>query len=93
MPHAPDPQLERAADIVLGLVHAVEMMTFNPLRPECGQLSPYGLADWYRYLNLGYQLRHKGVAEYWYYSGQPASQPIIATRLNDSANGAPPASR
>ena len=56
MPHAPDPQLERAADIVLGLVHAVEMMTFNPLRPECGQLSPYGLADWYRYLNLGYQL-------------------------------------
>ena len=56
MPHAPDPQLERAADIVLGLVHAVEMMTFNPLRPECGQLSPYGLADWYRYLNLGYLL-------------------------------------
>ena len=32
MPHAPNPQCERAADIVLGLVHAIEMMTFNPLR-------------------------------------------------------------
>ena len=31
MPHAPDPQLERAADIVLGLVDAIEMMNFNPL--------------------------------------------------------------
>lgn len=53
MPHAPNPQLERAADIVLGLVHAIEMMTFNP---HDSQLNPYGLADWYRYLNLGYQL-------------------------------------
>jgi hypothetical protein len=53
MPHAPNPQCERAADIVQGLVHAVEMMTFNPLD---AQISPYGLADWYRYLNLGYQL-------------------------------------
>ena len=32
MPHAPDPQVERAADIVLGLVHAIELMTFNPGR-------------------------------------------------------------
>ena len=31
MPHAPNPQLERAADIVLGLIHAIEMMTFKPL--------------------------------------------------------------
>ena len=53
MPHAPNPQCERAADIVLGLVHAVEMMTFNPTH---GQLNPYGIADWYRYLNLGYHL-------------------------------------
>ena len=53
MPHAPNPQCERAADIVLGLVHAVEMMTFNPLYD---QLNPYGLADWYRYLNLGYHV-------------------------------------
>ncbi len=53
MPHAPNPQLERAADIVLGLVHGIEMMTFNP----CDwQINPYGLADWYRYLNLGYHV-------------------------------------
>jgi hypothetical protein len=53
MPHAPNPQAERAADIVLGLVHAVEMMTFNPFD---AQISPYGIADWYRYLNLGYHI-------------------------------------
>ncbi|HXF61536.1 MAG TPA: CehA/McbA family metallohydrolase [Caldilineaceae bacterium] len=56
MPHAPNPQLERAADFVLGVVNAVEMMTFNPLNPDLIQVNPYGLADWYRYLNLGYQL-------------------------------------
>jgi hypothetical protein len=53
MPHAPNPQLERAADIVLGLVNAIELMTFNP---HDAQLNPYGIADWYRYLNLGYQV-------------------------------------
>jgi len=53
MPHAPNPQCERAADIVLGMVDAVEMMTFNPCD---AQLNPYGIADWYRYLNLGYRL-------------------------------------
>jgi hypothetical protein len=53
MPHGPNPQGERAADIVLGLVHAIEMMTFNPFN---AQISPHGLADWYRYLNLGYHL-------------------------------------
>ncbi|MCY4439737.1 MAG: CehA/McbA family metallohydrolase [Deltaproteobacteria bacterium] len=53
MPHAPNPQCERAADIVLGVVDAMEMMTFNPCE---GQLNPYGIADWYRYLNLGYLL-------------------------------------
>jgi hypothetical protein len=56
MPHSPAPQMERAADIVLGLVDAVEMMTLNPLDPKMGQLNPYGLADWYRYLNLGYRI-------------------------------------
>lgn len=55
MPHAPDPQLERAADIVLGVVDAIEMMIFNPLTASEG-ISPYGLADWYRYLNLGYHV-------------------------------------
>ncbi|MDA0711552.1 MAG: CehA/McbA family metallohydrolase [bacterium] len=53
MPHGPNPQCERAADIVLGLVHAMEMMVFNP---HHGQLNPYGIADWYRYLNLGYHI-------------------------------------
>lgn len=53
MPHAPNPQLERAADIVLGLIQGMEMMTFNPFD---AQINPYGLADWYRYLNLGYQV-------------------------------------
>jgi hypothetical protein len=56
LPHAPDPQLERAADIVLGLVDAIEMMTFNPLNPVYPHVSPYGLADWYRYLSLGYHV-------------------------------------
>lgn len=55
LPHAPNPQLERAADIVLGVVNAIELMTFNPLHPNNMQVNPYGLADWYRYLNLGYQ--------------------------------------
>jgi len=53
MPHAPNPQAEGAADIVLGLVHAIEMMTFNPYD---AQINPYGLADWYRFLNLGYHI-------------------------------------
>lgn len=53
MPHAPNPQAERAADIVLGLVHAIEMMTFNAYE---AQVNPYGLADWYRYLNIGQRI-------------------------------------
>ncbi len=56
MPHAPNPQLERAADVVLGLINAMELMTFNPLNPNMAQINPYGIADWYRYLNLGYQV-------------------------------------
>ena len=53
LPHGPDPQGERAADIVLGLIHAIEMMSFNPYN---SQISPYGIADWYRFLNLGYHI-------------------------------------
>ncbi|MBX2997267.1 MAG: CehA/McbA family metallohydrolase [Caldilineaceae bacterium] len=53
MPHGPNPQGERAADIVLGLIHAQEMMTFNPYD---AQINPYGVADWYRFLNLGYNV-------------------------------------
>lgn len=59
MPHAPNPQLERAADFVLGLVDANELMVQNPLARSRDQqmcdtrVDPYGIADWYRYLNLG----------------------------------------
>ena len=60
MPHAPEPQLERAADIVLGRIDAIELKHENPLDPRLADfgspLSPYGLADWYRYLNLGYHV-------------------------------------
>ncbi len=56
LPHAPNPQLERAADIVLGVVNAIEMMSFNPFNAVNPQVSAYGLADWYRYLNLGYHV-------------------------------------
>jgi len=62
MPHAPFPQLERAADLILGLVHAVEMgdamnpLHLDPNHPLNLHVSPYGLADWYRYLNLGLQV-------------------------------------
>src|SRR5207253_2498087 len=47
LPHAPMPQAERAADIVLGVIDAMEMMTFNP---RDAQISAFGLADWYRFL-------------------------------------------
>ncbi|WMY10975.1 CehA/McbA family metallohydrolase [Paraburkholderia phenoliruptrix] len=53
LPHGPDRQAERAADIVLGVIDAVEMMTANPRH---SQISAFGLADWYRYLNIGYHL-------------------------------------
>ena len=61
MPHAPAPQLERAADIVLGVVNAIELMHLNPLNPcvdglDMPPLNPYGITDWYRYLNLGYHV-------------------------------------
>ena len=62
MPHAPFPQLERAADLILGLVHAVEMgdamnqLHLDPDHPLNLHVSPYGLADCYRYLNLGLQV-------------------------------------
>jgi hypothetical protein len=61
MPHAPLPQMERAADLVLGLVDATEVIVQNPLASEYretdeARVDPYGIADWYRYLNLGYHV-------------------------------------
>lgn len=55
-PHVPYFHLESAADVVLGLIHAIELQTFNPLDPRSAHLDPYGVARWYRYLNLGYHL-------------------------------------
>jgi len=67
IPHAQNVGLGHAAAVVLGVVNAIEIMHGNPLvsRPYEGRggpdfelpaLHPYGLAHWYRYLNLGYQL-------------------------------------
>lgn len=59
LPHSPVPQLERAANIVLGLVHAIELMSGNPLHPTVDRPNAHGvagIADWYRYLNLGYHI-------------------------------------
>lgn len=67
LPHSPTPQLERAANVVLGLAQAIELKTSNPMNPldahsggyaakSFSGLSPYGIADWYRYLNLGYHV-------------------------------------
>ncbi len=53
MPHAPNPQLERVADVVLDVVNAIEFMTFSPFS---WQLMPAAVADWYRFLNAGYHL-------------------------------------
>jgi len=60
LPHMQFLQIEHAADFVLGVVNAFELMHMNPLDPNASwfpyALSPYGLADWYRYLNLGYHV-------------------------------------
>jgi hypothetical protein len=53
VPHFPDPRAEHAASIVLGEVDAVEMTSWENFY---GGISPYSLADWYRYLNCGYRI-------------------------------------
>jgi hypothetical protein len=67
LPHAQLRPIEHAADVVLGVINALELMCFNPLigtwsDPDAGEielpspLDPYGIAGWYRYLNLGYKI-------------------------------------
>lgn len=51
LPHFPDPRAEHAASIVHGDIDALEMTSWEDLY---GGISPYSLADWYRYLNCGY---------------------------------------
>ena len=51
VPHFPNPRGETAAALVSGAADAVEMTAWGNLY---GGISPYSLADWYRYLNNGY---------------------------------------
>jgi hypothetical protein len=51
IPHFPNPRGETAAAVVSGNVDGVEMTAWSNLYAG---ISPYSLADWYRYLNNGY---------------------------------------
>jgi hypothetical protein len=51
LPHFPNPRAEHAASIVHGDIDALEMTSWEDLYSG---ISPYSLADWYRYLNCGY---------------------------------------
>jgi len=55
LPHFPFPRCEHAATIVSGLADAVELNSHG----RYGIYS-YSLADWYRYLNCGYQMAAVG---------------------------------
>ncbi len=57
IPHFPDPRGETAATLVTGAADAVEMTAWGNLY---GGISPYSLADWYRYLNNGYLIAAVG---------------------------------
>lgn len=50
-PHFPEPRAENAAALVQGAADAIEIP--GPIYRH-GGISPYTLADWYRYLNCGY---------------------------------------
>ena len=52
VPHFPSPHAEHAAAILSGNVDGVELTSL--IEQARGGLSPYSLADWYRYLNCGY---------------------------------------
>ncbi|MBI4877381.1 MAG: CehA/McbA family metallohydrolase [Acidobacteria bacterium] len=51
LPHYPNPRCENAADLVSGVIDAVEMTSWGSLY---GGIDPYSLSDWYRYLNCGH---------------------------------------
>ncbi len=50
IPHFPFPRLEHAATIASGNADGIEMTSWGDLYSG---ISPYSLADWYRYLNCG----------------------------------------
>jgi hypothetical protein len=51
LPHFPNPRCENAADIISGVIDAVEMTSWTNLYQG---IDPYSLADYYRYLNCGH---------------------------------------
>ena len=57
IPHFPNPRGETAATLITGAADAVEMTSWGNLY---GGISPYSLADWYRYLNNGYLIAAVG---------------------------------
>ena len=57
-PHFPGPVGEDPSYIVLGLLDAAEIR--NYVGPSDDPLSALGLAEWYRYLNCGYQVSVAG---------------------------------
>jgi len=57
IPHFPNPRGETAATLISGSADAVEMTAWGDLY---GGISPYSLADWYRYLNNGYLIAAVG---------------------------------
>ena len=57
LPHFPNPRAEHAASIISGDIDALEMTSWGDLYSG---ISPYSLADWYRYLNCGYKVAAVG---------------------------------
>jgi len=57
IPHFPNPRGETAATLITGAADAVEMTAWGDLY---GGISPYSLADWYRYLNNGFLIAAVG---------------------------------
>jgi hypothetical protein len=57
LPHFPNPRCENAADIISGVIDAVEMTSWENLYMG---IDPYSLADYYRYLNCGHFLSAVG---------------------------------
>ena len=57
LPHFPQPRAEHAASIVSGEIDALEITSWQDLYSG---ISPYSLADWYRYLNCGYRVAAVG---------------------------------
>ena len=57
LPHFPMPYGEGAASIVLDLINGVEIMSWDYFAMG---ISPYSIADWYKYLNCGFHVPAAG---------------------------------